>query len=718
MKKKKGVVVFLVMIIAMLLLGYYSYGIVKGTAAKDNEKGVKLGLDLAGGVSITYQVKGDETPSAEDMSDTVYKLQKRVETYSTEAEVYQVGDNRISVEIPGVSDANAILEELGTPGTLEFKTTEGETFMTGEMVADAQAGTDTSGKSSSKYVVQLKLTSEGAEIFSEKTGEYLNKVLPIYYDGECISYPKVESQITNGEAVISGMKSYEDAEALASQIRSGALKLELEELQSEVVGAKLGSQAIKTSIIAAIIGLLIIIAFMLIAYRIPGLAASIALLIYTGIILAILHLYHITLTLPGIAGIILSIGMAVDANVIIFARIREEIAAGHSVAQSIDIGFKKAFSAIFDGNITTLIAAAVLGLRGSGTVKGFAATLAIGIIFSMFTALVISRWLVKALYGLGFQDKKFYGEKKEGKSVNFLGKRGVFFGISLAVIVAGFVGMGAHKAGNGQALNFSMEFKGGTATTVAFDKDYTIEEIDDQIVPYVEEVTGDANVQTQKVADSNSIIIKTRTLDLDEREQLATAMEDNFGVQESDITSTNISSTISSEMRNDAVVAVIIATICMLIYIWFRFKDIRFASSAVIALVHDVLVVLAFYALSQTSVGSTFIACMLTLVGYSINATIVIFDRIRENLAMASGQRNTDLKEVVNKSITQTLSRSINTSLTTFIMVFMLFILGVSSIREFAGPLMVGVICGGYSSVCITGALWYVFKTRFSKKKN
>ncbi|WP_296116590.1 protein translocase subunit SecD [uncultured Eubacterium sp.] len=717
MKKKKGVVVFLVMIIAMLLLGYYSYGIVKGTAAKDNEKGVKLGLDLAGGVSITYQVKGDETPSAEDMSDTVYKLQKRVETYSTEAEVYQVGDNRISVEIPGVSDANAILEELGTPGTLEFKTTEGETFMTGEMVADAQAGTDTSGKSSSKYVVQLKLTSEGAEIFSEKTGEYLNKVLPIYYDGECISYPKVESQITNGEAVISGMKSYEDAEALASQIRSGALKLELEELQSEVVGAKLGSQAIKTSIMAAIIGILIIIAFMLIAYRIPGLAASIALLIYTGIILAILHLYHITLTLPGIAGIILSIGMAVDANVIIFARIREEIAAGHSVAQSIDTGFKKAFSAIFDGNITTLIAAAVLGLRGSGTVKGFAATLAIGIIFSMFTALVISRWLVKALYGLGFQDKKFYGEKKEGKSVNFLGKRGIFFGISLAVIVAGFVGMGAHRAGDGQALNFSMEFKGGTATTVAFDKDYTIEEIDDQIVPYVEEVTGDANVQTQKVADSNSIIIKTRTLDLDEREQLATAMEDNFGVQESDITSTNISSTISNEMRSDAVVAVIIATICMLIYIWFRFKDIRFASSAVIALVHDVLVVLAFYALSQTSVGSTFIACMLTLVGYSINATIVIFDRIRENLALESGRRDTDLKEVVNKSITQTLSRSINTSLTTFIMVFMLFILGVSSIREFAGPLMVGVVCGGYSSVCITGALWYVFKTKFSKKK-
>ena len=366
--------------------GYYSYGIVKGTAAKDNDKGVKLGLDLAGGVSITYQVKGDETPSAEDMSDTVYKLQKRVETYSTEAEVYQVGDNRISVEIPGVSDANSILEELGTPGTLEFKTTEGETFMTGEMVADAQAATQSDTTTSgSKYVVQLKLNDEGAKIFSEKTGEYLNKVLPIYYDGECISYPTVQSQITNGEAVISGMSSYEDAEALASQIRSGALKLELEELQSEVVGAKLGSQAIKTSIIAAIIGILIIIAFMLIAYRIPGLAASIALLIYTGIILAILHLYHITLTLPGIAGIILSIVWR-WMRTLLFSHVSVKLQQDILLHSPLILDLK-AFSAIFDGNITTLIAAAVLGLRGSGTVKGFAATLAIGIVFSMFTAL-------------------------------------------------------------------------------------------------------------------------------------------------------------------------------------------------------------------------------------------------------------------------------------------------------------------------------------------
>ena len=513
------------------------------------------------------------------------------------------------------------------------------------------------------------------------------------------------------------MANYEEAENLASTIRIGSLSLELEELQSEVVGAKLGSEAISTSIKAAAIGLIVVMIFMIVFYLIPGLAAAIALLIYTGIILAILHLYDITLTLPGIAGIILSIGMAVDANVIIFARVKEEIAAGKSVSQSVQTGFRKAMSAILDGNITTLIAAAVLGLRGSGTVKGFASTLAIGIIFSMFTALFITRWILKALYGMGFQDKKFYGEKKDRKPINFLGKRGLFFVISIAVIVIGFAGMGYHKSADGNILNYSLEFVGGTSTTVTFNEDYSIEEIDEKIVPVVEDITKDANIQTQKVQDSNAVIIKTRDLSLDEREAFNKAMSENFGVDEKEITSANVSSTVSDEMKTDALWAVGIATVCMLIYIWFRFKDLRFAGSAVIALLHDVLIVFAFYVLSRTSVGNTFIACMLTIVGYSVNATIVIFDRIREHLKVKAARTKGELKEVVNASITQTLSRSINTSLTTFIMVFVLFIFGVSSIREFATPLMVGIVCGAYASVCITGALWYVFKTRFGKNR-
>ena len=718
MKKKKGVVIFIVFLAILAGLAYYSYGILGGTIAKDRDKGVKLGLDLSGGVSITYQVAGDETPSAEDMSDTIYKLQKRVESYSTEAEVYKVGNDRITVEIPGVSDASQILEELGKPGSLEFQTSDGNTYMTGDMIANAEAATQKNQKTgASEYVVSLTFTDEGAKIFSEVTSANVGNRLPIVFDDQIVSNPTVQTAITDGKAVITGMSTYEDAENLASTIRIGSLSVQLEELQSEVVGAKLGQDAINTSILAAFIGVLIVIAFMIVAYRIPGLASGIALLIYCGLILAILHLYNITLTLTGIAGIVLSIGMAVDANVIIFARIREEISNGKNPQQAEQIGFKKALSAVLDSNITTLIAAAVLGIFGSGTVKGFASTLASGIIVSLFTSLVITRWVLKALYAMGLKDKKFYGSKKERKPFDFVGKRAIFFVISIVVIVVGLAGLGVNKNKTGNPLNYSLEFVGGTSTTVTFNEDYSLDEIDKTIVPVVEEITGDGNVQTQKVQDSNAVVIKTRTLSLDEREEFNTAMKDNFQVEESAITSTNISSTISTEMRNDAIKAVIIATICMLIYIWFRFKQLQFASSAVIALIHDVLIVLAFYALSQTSVGSTFIACMLTLVGYSINATIVIFDRIRENLKTAPAKEKDDYKLIANRSITETLSRSINTNITVFVMVLVLFIIGVTSIREFALPLMVGIVGGTYSSICITGALWYAFTTKFGKNK-
>ncbi len=719
MKKKRSIVVFVILLACVVMLAYYVFGILKGTTAKNSQTGIKLGLDLAGGVSITYGVADGQTATSEDMSDTIYQLEQRVSAYSTESEVYQVGDDRITVEIPGVTDANEILEELGAPGSLEFQTPDGEVYMTGDYVVDAQAGTTTNQTTGVvSYCVELTLNDAGAAIFADYTKEYLHDYLPIYYNGECITYPEVQSEITNGVAEITGMDTYEDAEILATQIRSGALKLELTELQSEIVGAKLGSQALRSSIIAAIIGILIIIVFLLFMYRIPGLAASIALLLYTGIVLSILHLYHITLTLPGIAGIILSIGMAVDANVIIFVRIKEEIGEGKATLTAINSGFKKAFSAIIDGNITTLIAAVVLYLRGSGTVRGFAITLIIGILVSLFSSLVLTRWLVKAMYGLGLQDKKFYGERKQRKPIDFLKRRFLCIGISLAIIVAGFIGMGAHRAVDGNVLNFSLEFMGGTSTTVTLDRDYSIEEIDEDIVPYLEDAIDDTNIQTQKVENSNDVVFKTRTLSLDEREAFDEALEECAGVTEEDIQdSQNISSTVSREMRMDAIWAVVIATICMLIYIWIRFREVRFASAAVIALVHDVLIVLTFYALSRTSVGTTFIACMLTLVGYSINATIVIFDRIRENIAAEANSREIDYALVVNNSITQTLSRSINTSLTTFIMVFMIFILGVSSIREFTGPLMIGIVCGAYSSIFLTGPIWYMFKMRSIRRK-
>ena len=712
MKKSTGII-SLVLTVAvtagLLALAAVGVGENKTGAAKN----IPLGLDLAGGVSITYQAKG-ETPSAEEMNDTIYKLQKRVEGYSTEAQVYPQGDDRINIEIPGVTDANAILEELGKPGSLSFQDMSGNELLSGTDIKTAEAKAYKDNLNNTDYEVALTLTDEGAEKFAEATAANIGSRIAIVYDGETISAPTVQTAITNGNAAITNMESYESAEQLASTIRIGSLKVELEEIQSKVVGAQLGADAIRTSMLAGIIGFALVVIFMIIMYRLPGVAAGIALTSYVGITLGLLNAFEITLTLPGIAGIILGIGMAVDANVIIFARIREEIGAGKSVKGAIKTGFQKALSAILDGNITTLIAAIILSLKGSGSVKGFAHTLALSIVVSMFTALVITRLVMNAFYALGLQDAKLYGIQKERKTINFLSKKNICFVISAVLILGELAVMGVNGSKGKGALNYSLEFQGGTSITIPMNEALSIQEIDETVKPVVSEVIGSNEIQAQKVDGSNDVIVKTRALDLETREALCQELVEKFGVDENQIAIENIGAAISSEMRSDAITAVLLAALFMLLYIWFRFKDIRFATSAVAALLHDVLVVLAFYAVARLSVGSNFIACMLTIVGYSINATIVIFDRIRENLATAG--RKADLQELVNRSITQTLSRSVNTSVTTFITVAVLYILGVASIREFALPLMVGIVCGAYSSVCITGALWYVMKTKLGKK--
>lgn len=702
--KGKGLLGLIVVIAAMVVFGWFGY------SSMDD---IKLGLDLAGGVSITYQTVVPD-PTAEQMSDTIYKLQQRVQNYSTEAEVYQEGVNRINIDIPGVSDANTILAELGKPGSLLFTDESFNVLMTGDMVASAKAGMrEGNGIQAQEYVVQLTLTDEGAKTFGEITQANIGKRIAIIYDDDVKSAPVVQTAITGGQCEITGMSSFEEAEDLASTIRIGSLSLELEELRSNVVGAKLGQEAISTSLKAGAVGFGLVVVFMIAVYLLPGFAASIALALYVGSELVLLSAFEVTLTLPGVAGIILSIGMAVDANVIISTRIKEELGLGKTARSAIKSGYSKALSAIIDGNVTTLIAAVVLYLRGSGTVKGFAATLAIGIILSMFTALVVTRVVLSAFCALGFEDPKFYGVRKDKPAIDFLGKRKFCFALSAVMVLAGFVFMGVNRSATGAVLNYGLDFKGGTSTNVTFNEDMTLEEISSQVVPVVETVTKDAGTQTQKVAGTNEVIIKTRSLTVEERQALNKALVDNFGVDEGTITAESISAAVSSEMKKDAVVAVIISTICMLIYIWFRFSNVRFAASAVVALLHDVLVVLTFYAVFKWSVGSTFIACMLTIVGYSINATIVIFDRIRENRKEGGRQ---DLAQIVNASITQTLTRSINTSLTTFIMIFVLFIMGVSSIREFAMPLMVGIVCGTYSSICVTGALWYVLTLSQQKK--
>jgi SecD/SecF fusion protein len=728
MKNKRKGLLSLIVILAVIVFCGYTTLVGLGKAHKGSAQNIRLGLDLAGGVSITYEAVKDN-PTDTEMKDTIQKMQQRAEVYSTESTVVQQGSNRIEIDIPGVENAEEVLESLGKEGSLDFVSEDDVTveddgsvtydkkdiICSGSEVKNAEANTTQDETTKNKeYVVDITFNKKGTKKFGAATQEAApsNKRIYIIYDGQTLSSPAVQSEILNGKAQISGsFSTYEDAEELAAGIRIGALPLELKETQSQVVGAQLGLDAINTSLLAGAIGFGLVVLFMLVFYRLPGLAASIALVFYLVAMLVVLNGLNVTLTLPGVAGIILNIGMAVDANVIIFTRIKEELAKGKSVQSSIKLGFDKALSAIVDGNVTTLIAAFVLYLKGSGTIKGFATTLAIGIILSMFTALVITKVILEALYVLGVDDIKYFGVEKQRKRIPFVANRVKFFVISSVLILACIVTLVINQTGRiGYILNYGLDFLGGTTYDITFDDDQSIDsDLKKQVESIFSEISGSNDVVISDVAGSNTLSVKTVEMTDDQRAELTNQLIDQFKVDEGNIQYDSISAAVSDEMKTNAVVAVIIAAVCMLLYIWLRFKDVIFAGSAVLALLHDVVIVLLVYAVSKISVGNTFIACMLTIVGYSINATIVIFDRIRENLG---GRKDSQvLDEIVDDSITQTLTRSINTSLTTFIMVFMLALLGVDSVRDFAIPLMAGIICGAYSSVCITGTLWYSLKS-------
>ncbi len=734
MKKTKRKAVINLIIFFLLLAGGI-YMAIAGVGKNESGKtaNVPLGLDLQGGLSVTYEIQ-DEKPTSDEIKATVDKLQRRVDAYSSEGEVYQEGNDRITVEIPLNTekvDAHDVLDELGQPGQLLFLDSENytiwqknqnngtndayEAVLTGSDIKNAQAGVDDSG-TVKDYVVQLQFTDEGAQKFATATAANIGKPIYIIYDGAVASAPTVQSAITDGNAVINKISSYDEAESLASTIKIGALPLELKQIQYNIVGAKLGQKAVSTSLIAGAIGFGLVCILMIVLYRFPGFIASLALTGYVVLMLLILSIRHITLTLPGIAGIILSIGMAVDANVIIFTRIREEISAGSGVRAAVKAGFSKALSAILDGNITTLIATVVLMILGSGSIKGFAVTLMLGIVLSMFTALFVTKMLLNSFLELGVQNPKMYGKAKEPKIHGYVKNFKICGVASLIVIIAGLAFLGVNHSRIGKSLNYSLEFTGGTSTTATFAEDdvYTLERAESEVAPVIAETAGiDAGtIQIQTVEGNNQVIFKTSELTEEQSAKIDDLLKSQFKATEVD--NQSISSTISGEMKKDAIVAIAVSSVLMLLYIAFRFSDVKFGVSAVLALVHDVLVVFAAYSIGTLSVGNTFIACMLTIVGYSINATIIIFDRIRENMRTQDSKES--LEELVNKSIGQTFTRTIYTSLTTFIMVFVLFVMGVTSLKEFTFTLMLGIVCGAYSSVCITGPLWYTMKKKFSKK--
>ena len=754
MKKSKAIIILLCALLVLLGVGYVDlYGVdAEGTASASD---ISLGLDLAGGVSITYQVVGDEEPDATDMADTIAKLQKRVENYSKEAIVYQEGTDRINIEIPGVTDANKILEELGRPGSLYFiaeTDKDGNANYSMQAVTDAQGnvsyayalnktidelkadgsimleGTDvktaTAGSikdqtmGNSTYAVDLVMTEEGTKKFEEATRNAYEKgeTLGIYYDGSFVSVPSVKGVFSDGNAQISPMSSYEEAESLASTIRIGGLKLELEELHSKVVGAQLGVEAISTSLKAAVIGFIVVAVFMIAVYFLPGFASVIALGIYVALVVLLLNGFDLTLTLSGIAGIILSIGMAVDANVIIFERIKEEMAAGKTVKSAIDSGFKRAFTAILDSNITTLIACGVLFFLGTGTIVGFATTLGIGVIVSMFTALTITHFLLRRMVDFHIRNPKAYGlreRKEEKKHFPILKNFKIFSGISVVLIVTGLVALILLPFGK-NLFNLSIDFAGGTEMEFNMHTAVT-QDIQTEVSDLFKDATGvDASSVTSSGDGNEDVLIRSTSIDSEQRAAVIDKMLEKYSLADTDILNNNdVSASVGSDLQRSAFICSILAILLMLVYITFRF-ELTSGLAAICCLVHDLLVMLSVYVLLQIPLDSNFIAAALTILGYSINASIIVFDRVRENLRTA---RKEPFEVIGEKSIWQTMGRTINTTLTTLFTIGMVYILGVPSLKQFTLPLIVGILAGGWSSVMLSTGLWGFFRKKFRRRR-
>ncbi len=714
-KEKSRIVLLSILVSMFALFGISYFGI--GENDFLSVRNIKQGLDLKGGVSILYEAETDtgEAPTSEEMSSALSLLRGRLDGKGyTEAEVAVVGNDRILVEIPGIDNVEDAIAMIGSTAQLEFRDEENNVLLTGEDVQDSKSSVVRGQLGDTKVVVELKFTNEGSKKFATATENNIGKPLLIFLDDTLLSAPFVNEPIYAGEAVIEGNFTIEEAEQTASLIKSGSLPFTLNEISVSKVDAKLGELALQTSIKAGLIGLVIVMIFMILKYRLFGFASTIALIIYTGLELVFLSLFGVTLTLPGIAGIILSIGMAVDANIIIFERIKEEVELGKTLRSSIVSGYKRATPAIIDGNVTTLIAGVILFMLGTGTIKGFAQTLSIGILLSMFTALFVTKYILISFVSLGIEDKKYIlnpKAKKSEKSLSIIekGKRNAT--LSIVVISLGLVGMFYFMGSGQKAFNYDIEFTGGTLMAIDLQTDVDANEV----ATIVNEVTGEDNAQVQKVDGTTSVVIKSRSMGQETRLELIDALGQEYGISEEQVESfSDFSPTISNEMRRNAIVATIVASIAMLIYVSFRFENINTGISAIIALLHDAIIVILTYAVLRIPLDTAFIAVILTVLGYSINSTIVIFDRIREN-------KNKDTRmqddELVNLSVNQTISRSLFTSLTTLLPVVTLFIFGVGSLKEFTFPIIIGVLVGTYSSIFISGFVWAKLNKMKENKK-
>lgn len=695
----------IILVISVLLIGFLCFVGIKGIniagyRLKPFKETVVRGLDLQGGVSVTMEVSGDEKVSEDQLEDVKSQLELRVNSMGVAETVVVVeGDNRIKVDIPGVYESSDMVSQLSTTGELTFRNSDGDVLLSG---SDVKSATVTTDQQTGYAQVALTMTDEGTKKFAEATTTYLNKTISIYMDEEELVSPTVNATITDGKAVISGNYTVKKAKNLAALINSGSLPVTLKAVSVQTVGAQLGSESLPSAVKAGIIGLALVALFMIVYYRVPGVISVLALSFYTFLVLFIFEEIGATLTLPGIAAFLLTVGMAVDANVLIFERIREELRNGVSIKAAIDRGFNNAFSSIIDSNLTTIIVALVLYFFGSVTVKGFSVTLMIGIICSLFTALVITKFLLKQSVAAGilkslgmFRVKK---DSKERKEIKILSNKKIWFSISAVIILIG-IGFTVVKG-----LNFGIDFAGGSTIVLQCDKNFDKAKADKVVRDYAKDAV------TNTVED-DQYQIKSKDLTSDNFDKLYTELKENYGITEV-VSQEQVGASIGSDLTSKSIKALIISFIAMLIYIAIRF-EFKFGIAALVALLHDVLITISMYAIFDIAINTPFIASVLTIIGYSINATIVIFDRVRSNM---KGSRANNMDQQIDKSVNQTIARSINTSLTTLFTIVAVLIF-VPSVRSFSLPITVGIISGTYSSIFIAPSFYSLIKNKKKKVK-
>lgn len=713
-------------LVAVLLLASW---IVTFTGVGDKfdnlSKQLKYGLDINGGVYVLLEadtkVKGTELTQV--MNQTKSVLENRVNAMGiSEAQVSIEGDRRIRVEMPGVENAEEAIKQIGRTAQLKFYLADGTEVLTGEEINDSQMENDSQNGG---YKITIDFTKKGSDLFADATEKAYsgtvestmkdeegnavsNTAIVIALDDEIISAPNVQEKINSRSCEITSPGGFtkDEASSLSALIRGGALPTNLVEVNSSVQTATIGANALHTSIKAGAFGLALVLVIMLLTYGLLGGIADIALLLYIQLILWIMSLVGVVLTLPGIAGIILSIGMAVDSNVIIFTRIREEIAKGKDVRVAVDSGYHSALSTVIDSQTTTLLAAIILYIFGTTSVKGFALTLMLGTAISILTAVFITQLYVNLLASSKrFSKPSVFGMNEDGTAkvkflthdfkFDFIKHRKKFYAFSLAIILVG-ISFGAIRG-----LNYGIDFTGGTMMQIEMNEQVDIDEVKDAIKEY------DLN-PTIVYASSNKsqIIIRTiKDLKADERAKIVDTLQEKYKFEDSDVlASEEFGPTVGKDLRQNAFKAIILAAIAMLLYIRFRFKDIRYGLAAVSGLAHDVLITLSVYAIFSITINNPFIAGILTVVGYSINDTIVVFDRIRENSKFFKRKQQ---KELINTSVNQTLSRSIMTSITTLVVMIPLFIMANSELKSFLIPLIIGVCVGTYSSIFLCSPLFY-----------